>query len=127
MTDFNPFVPLHGWRAPALVCGFGSSPQDICGEPATHHVFFDSEGRNGLDCDRHFEVVRQYVFWAEHPYELVCSMPGACFDLRRNRCFIPEEDDFLIAEADAIYEAHHLGLPPGSPCAEQPPCRARSP
>lgn len=105
MNDLSPFPPKGLGRAPALVCGFGSSPTDYCGEPATWHVFWTSDLDNGLQCDFHHDFARShYVFYADHPYDPVCSLKGARYDEENNRCFIQEEDDWLTSWLDVPSE-----------------------
>jgi hypothetical protein len=45
---------------------------------------------NGLACDEHADEARsRWVFYAIHPYEMACSMPGAVYSEELNRC-LPE-------------------------------------
>lgn len=94
MTDFSP--PLGG-AAPPLQCnraleGPLDNPTRYCGKPGTWHIIWTADCENGIACDEHYaEAKSRWVFYAAHPYEPVCSMPGAVFLVDENRCVVDED------------------------------------
>ncbi len=79
MTQPKPQPPTYGERALGLsTCGFGTGDPE-CGQPAAVHALFDNEeGRNGLMCDRHWQIfVQNFSYMDVHRFGGACTMPGA--------------------------------------------------
>ena len=78
--------PLSGHASPINCTRVG------CNRPATHHVIWTADIDNGLVCPEHLEEVNErWCYFALHPYEMACSMPGAFFRDALNRCVVDEE------------------------------------
>lgn len=78
-------------RAPPLACSRRVG-EDGCGKEAKWHVIWNSDMDNGLACDQHqSEIKQKWVYYAIHPYQMECSMPGCVFVEAENRCIVDEE------------------------------------
>lgn len=97
-------VPL-GAAAPPLTCGRVVGPpgfrpwrtSQYCGSPADFHVIWeerdDGAVEGGLACAPHMEEIRRtWRFLSAHPYDPLCSFPGAAFDRNTNRCVVDETE-----------------------------------
>ena len=71
-----------------------------CGQPATWHIMWTADLDNGLACVEHMEEARRkWTYYAAHPYEPTCSMPGAFFVDELNQCFADDGDLLLYAQS----------------------------
>ena len=97
MKDRQPFEvlpPIGGW-APAFVCArvVQDEPYRLCGKLATWHVMWTANGENGLVCGEHEHEARwRWAFFAIHPYEVTCSVPGAIYFKAANACRVHDTD-----------------------------------
>lgn len=82
--------PLYE-ECPPLDCVRKLDDGSYCGKPATWHIMWDSDLENSTACDEHMAEVRnQWCFFAAHPHEWPCTMPGRMYDHEHNRCFVDE-------------------------------------
>ena len=76
---------------PPLDCVRKLEDRTYCGKPSAWHIFWDSDLENSTACDEHMAEVRErYCFFAAHPVEWPCTMPGRMYDFTNNRCFVDE-------------------------------------
>lgn len=98
----NELFPEFGTVGPPQRCGFGTTLENACGKPATWHVLWSSRGNASLECEFHHRVAHsRWLFYADHPFDPNCCLPGASYDKAKNRCFWPEEDS---SWCDAVEE-----------------------
>jgi hypothetical protein len=92
----DPFVPKGQPRTPGTrTCGY-KPPEapDYCGAPGTWHVMWDGERfDNSVTCDQHMELIRKrWMYDDRHPIGADCTMPGALWLYREQRCEFPTEE-----------------------------------
>lgn len=102
--------PEFAGVAPTHTCGYGTTLANACGKPAGWHVLWDSQGSAAVECEFHHRVVRiRWAFYADHPFDPDCCLPGASYDVKLNRCFWPEETwwdrlETWMAETEPIHQ-----------------------
>lgn len=105
MPELQP--PLGG-VAPPLQCNRILNDDlehpDHCGKPGKWHIIWTADTENGIACDEHAdEARRRWVYFGMHPYDPVCSMPGAMYLVAEDRCVV---DEGLLGLVDAEEHAH---------------------
>lgn len=104
MMTTAPLPPL-GDEQPAglLTCCYGTDP-DLCGAPATWHIFWTLDGENGLACERHAdEADQRWTRYDRHPVCGTCNLPGSevrwSWDEPPGRCVWAVSDETFLALA----------------------------
>lgn len=94
----SPFVPKGKTRTPGThTCGYKpSEAPEYCGQPGTWHVMWDGQLDNSVTCDEHMALIQRcWVYDDRHPVVADCTMPGALWLYRRNRCQVPTDKPTL--------------------------------
>lgn len=93
MCETDPFVP-KGQHRPfgGQTCGYKPRSATVCcGKPGIWHVMWDRDPHdNSVSCDEHMQLIQQrWVYDDRHPIASDCTMPGALWEYRNNRCAVP--------------------------------------
>lgn len=95
----------------ALVCGAtpDGNPDTgaICGQPATHHLKWNTDGENGLSCDQHLDAGLGFGPVDVHGTDNgACGMPGAVWvDGSPSHCTMFALDDDPDRSGHAVLTA----------------------
>jgi hypothetical protein len=85
----DPFVPKGQPRAPGTrTCGYKpKGAAAYCGQPGAWHVMWDGDFDNSVTCGQHMELIkRRWMYDDRHPLGADCTMPGALWLYREQRC-----------------------------------------
>jgi hypothetical protein len=100
----DPFVPKGQERPPGTqTCGYKpKAAPAYCDKPGTWHVMWDGERfDNSVTCDEHMQLIQhKWMYDDRHPIGGDCTMPGALWLYREQRCEFPTSE--LPAKAAAV-------------------------
>ena len=92
---------------------WGKNLEHHCGEPASHHVIWDIETRNGFCCPEHAAEARRLWDCVMHAVGPNCGMPGSFYNWDRNECEGPDADGSITVPA--LSESVVIGVRSTSP------------
>lgn len=101
----DPFVPKGQPRTPGThTCGYKpKDAPDYCGQPGAWHAMWDGDLDNSVTCEQHMELIkRRWMFDDRHPLGADCTMPGALWLYREQRCGFDGEQPAVEATAVAV-------------------------
>lgn len=97
----DPFVPKGQQRNPGEhTCGYKpTEAAEHCGKPGTWHVMWDGDPfDNSVTCDEHMQLIQaRWMYDDRHPIGADCTMPGALWDYKAERCEFPADGTDMAA------------------------------